>query len=333
MRGSRPRLWRRRQNVGSIPACAGQPGRSSGYERRTGVDPRVCGAASTNGLRANTNPGRSPRVRGSQSAQANERSLVGSIPACAGQPRRNQAAPRRLKVDPRVCGAAALGCANAERRAGRSPRVRGSRLLPEPAWSARGSIPACAGQPCERCSESQTPRVDPRVCGAASTTTGRSGGIWGRSPRVRGSPRETRRADRGCGSIPACAGQPIAIERIRSAVWVDPRVCGAARALTIEQVTDGGRSPRVRGSRRCVALGRGARGSIPACAGQPSRSKSSSRSLGVDPRVCGAAKGPLKSAELHEGRSPRVRGSQNDQWSRVRSYGSIPACAGQPRDW
>ena len=72
-----------------------------------------------------------PRVRGSL---ADERAVIldrGSIPACAGKPRRWAGARPLRWVHPRVCGEA-LACTVAELRGtGPSPRVRGSLVRAE----------------------------------------------------------------------------------------------------------------------------------------------------------------------------------------------------------
>ena len=91
--------------------------------------------------------GPSPRVRGIRIRDGRDESLVGSIPACAGNPRRTGGRGGPAGVHPRVCGESEdlrrLG-APAD---GPSPRVRG---IPESRVRAglkQGSIPACAGNP------------------------------------------------------------------------------------------------------------------------------------------------------------------------------------------
>ena len=70
--------------------------------------------------------------------------------------------------------------------------------------------------------------------------------------------------------------------------------------------------------------------SIPACAGEPVIWSSSTRGVGVYPRVCGGTALRDEVAHLCCGLSPRVRGnhlSADGRFARVRS---IPACAGEP---
>ena len=166
-------------------------------------------------------------------------------------------------------GEAAIGAATLALYEGLSPRVRGSRV--------------CVLRfPCRL-------RVYPRVCGEAH--------------REGASPRHCR------GSIPACAGKPGTRDGTRTLTWVYPRVCGEASRCTRASSERPGLSPRVRGSRDVLARDEGNDGSIPACAGKPSRTRCHSDSVGVYPRVCGEAATADGSHDVRAGLSPRVRGS------------------------
>ncbi len=173
--------------------------------------------------------GRSPRVRGSLVAEARERFVRGSIPACAGEPSEIFPSCYMIWVDPRVCGGANMIALPKMPLPGRSPRVRGSRdvqnvnaqvqrSIPacagEPRTGGRimpivGSIPACAGEPRTSARRHPWSWVDPRVYGGAPNCEGwcRAGG--GRSPRVRGSLTQGRSRKISMRSIPACAGEPF----------------------------------------------------------------------------------------------------------------------------
>ena len=156
------------------------------------------------------------------------------------------------------------------------------------------------------------------------------GRLAGRSPRVRGSRREAWQSERGCGSIPACAGEPILMGARSNVIRVDPRVCGGAGGLFVVYRFGGGRSPRVRGSRGRSRQVSGRPGSIPACAGEPGRGTGAPLSPGVDPRVCGGAVEHPLQVTARPGRSPRVRGSLGSLRGEDGAGGSIPACAGEP---
>ena len=74
---------------GSIPACAGEPGRAvplAGVDR---VYPRVCGGTWYRYCVLAGAMGLSPRVRGNRSSPPTDPTKSGSIPACAGEPARD----------------------------------------------------------------------------------------------------------------------------------------------------------------------------------------------------------------------------------------------------
>ena len=113
----------------SIPAWAGEP-RSYDLPRpRGGVDPRVGGGASTFQKILMTVLGRSPRGRGSRAADNHYPTMIGSIPAWAGEPRWPSRDMMMVRVDPRVGGGARKTVAETMPCGGRSPRGRGSHPL------------------------------------------------------------------------------------------------------------------------------------------------------------------------------------------------------------
>ena len=260
-------------------ACAGQPQRTHLPFPLHRVYPRVCGAAVADGLSLVKVHGLSPRVRGSPLSSPGDPGWMRSIPACAGQPARRApgaagvyprvrgslvlsdhrcvcgaavgAAPAwETSVYPRVCGAAPWESIGSTDTTGLSPRVRGSRparVLQNPFG---GSIPACAGQPLRVSPSGSEAVVYPRVCGAAVSTLLWSVCYRGLSPRVRGSQGARGNGVCASGSIPACAGQPLANANRLKGTGVYPRVCGAATNPDSQSTTVYGLSPRVRGSRR-----------------------------------------------------------------------------------
>ena len=90
-----------------------------------------------------------------------------------------------------------------------------------------------------------------------------------------------------------------------------------------------GLSPRVRGKRRRPQHGRGAIGSIPACAGETIRSRLWKIRPQVYPRVCGGNPSPCKVVGAVQGLSPRVRGKRIPTGCWPMRWRSIPACAGE----
>ena len=109
---------------------------------------------------------------------------------------------------------------------GLSPRVRGNhtRLCDE--RSIERSIPACAGEPLRLPSKTPPAWVYPRVCGGTYEDSITHGMVDGLSPRVRGNLPYTGGGGAVGRSIPACAGEPCTVRRLRDTKPVYPRVCG-----------------------------------------------------------------------------------------------------------
>ena len=89
---------------GSIPACAGEPGRLPPAPGIRRVYPRVCGGTDNSPAQWRPQCGLSPRVRGNQTADAAAHLAEGSIPACAGEPIPAGLYGKVFPVYPRVCG-------------------------------------------------------------------------------------------------------------------------------------------------------------------------------------------------------------------------------------
>ena len=274
--------------------------------------------------------GLSPRVRGNRAIVGTLINGTGSIPACAGEPSRGARPEAHAGVYPRVCGGTPPTMPVERGTSGLSPRVRGNRSKPLPPSSRGGSIPACAGEPAADGHAHQSIRVYPRVCGGTASSWCCRPAATGLSPRVRGNPLAPRRSGRRRGSIPACAGEPAASSPIRCSSRVYPRVCGGTGVLFGHGIRDLGLSPRVRGNRRGPASRTPNRGSIPACAGEPTGDWISLDADEVYPRVCGGT--PVSGADREDagGLSPRVRGNPLCFWPCTTAAGSIPACAGEP---
>ena len=214
--------------VGSIPACAGEPGADRPKRMATGVYPRVCGGTAASQWRQTRASGLSPRVRGNRLLLLVELVEQRSIPACAGEPVDILLRPYIFEVYPRVCGG--TGCA-----------------LPMPGWTTR-SIPACAGEPNAKRFAATDGGVYPRVCGGTPRTHGASETGSGLSPRVRGNHGKGGGDRSPSRSIPACAGEPPHLRLPRPARPVYPRVCGGTVSGRARSSRRGGLSPRVRGN-------------------------------------------------------------------------------------
>ena len=104
VRGNRRSVQRGRCRLGSIPACAGEPAPTSSLGDPIQVYPRVCGGTASSPIAPAPVPGLSPRVRGNPPAASSASAVMGSIPACAGEPVGIAMPTSMMRVYPRVCG-------------------------------------------------------------------------------------------------------------------------------------------------------------------------------------------------------------------------------------
>ena len=176
-----------------------------------------------------------------------------SIPARAGETVMGSTRIPLWKVDPRACGGDFRRRLELDEGRGRSPRVRGRHHR---GWGHRGrlgSIPARAGETYRLASWGHRAGVDPRACGGDPPRGNPSRHIGGRSPRVRGRPAEVARGRQLQRSIPARAGETIALcqERVTQGSiparagetrrysgrdpsrGVDPRACGGDALMPV----------------------------------------------------------------------------------------------------
>ncbi len=170
--------------------------------------------------------------------------------------------------------------------------------------------------------------VHPRGCGEHDFVKRRKAAINGSSPRVRGTPKIADFSIEEVRFIPAGAGNTSQLRSTTTRTAVHPRGCGEHfRAQPLRQ-TDGGSSPRVRGTRNYAASANGLFRFIPAGAGNTGPEYSSRSIRPVHPRGCGEHRHDTPPVNLWFGSSPRVRGTQSnrdrgDNWPRF-----IPAGAG-----
>ena len=197
-------------------------------------------------------------------------------------------------------------------------------------FSPSRSIPACAGEPPAASSSRRSSWVYPRVCGGTHRGRCLGDSSLGLSPRVRGNLKQIRQIEHSLGSIPACAGEPVAaaVGPARSGVY--PRVCGGTGWVRVRRGVRPGLSPRVRGNRIGMPGATCRARSIPACAGEPQATQSASVIREVYPRVCGGTPGDPVRVGHPRGLSPRVRGNRPYAHPEQRRNRSIPACAGEP---
>ena len=168
VRGNRPGRTQLPHYAGSIPACAGEPNSAPVAALRTWVYPRVCGGTDRMLERQMAVCGLSPRVRGNPFRANQPLMRRRSIPACAGEPRRQIVRRVPIRVYPRVCGGTLRTYLWQSRVPGLSPRVRGNPGGVVGAIDGAGSIPACAGEPPTAPPPPVSATVYPRVCGGTS---------------------------------------------------------------------------------------------------------------------------------------------------------------------
>ena len=330
VRGNQDGLSVTKTIKGSIPACAGEPTICTGRRPTRRVYPRVCGGTSSGRADSVAWPGLSPRVRGNLAQYHRAPMSRGSIPACAGEPTGRTGREGSSRVYPRVCGGTVDRVDGSAWIAGLSPRVRGNPAELVDRGVDHGSIPACAGEPRPIRSTTTTIGVYPRVCGGTSIINGMPIHNLGLSPRVRGNRHGGVRADLRAGSIPACAGEPIALACRGRWRRVYPRVCGGTGTMRVAWRRSSGLSPRVRGNLGSSRLAHWLHGSIPACAGEPVGGRGGFARHRVYPRVCGGTPATRPILPVSAGLSPRVRGNRLEDSGVRRVAGSIPACAGEP---
>ena len=213
-----------------------------------------------------------------------------------------------MPVHPRVRGEHAIRDEIEPDHDGSSPRARGTPRSCARCGEPRRFIPACAGNTYS--GESFTPpeSVHPRVRGEHLTNTLLSQGRDGSSPRARGTPGRSHRADSRTRFIPACAGNTT----------------GELYASSIEH----GSSPRARGTPCIKANDEVENRFIPACAGNTRSTCTTSASPAVHPRVRGEHSGACFCARDQAGSSPRARGTPINAVRTAVEGRFIPACAG-----
>ena len=270
-------------------------------------------------------------MRGNPQTGVDGGSVARSIPACAGEPPHHAPGAPQTRVYPRVCGGTTLRYAASAGFQGLSPRVRGNRPAGDGDDGGGGSIPACAGEPPWHALQRAIDGVYPRVCGGTLSGSTGDDANRGLSPRVRGNRRGVMMSSAPAGSIPACAGEPLALPGRNGFRTVYPRVCGGTCRPSGPAPGRRGLSPRVRGNPGRLQFSGSQFRSIPACAGEPPSTDPAGYAPTVYPRVCGGTRKCGKETRPASGLSPRVRGNPHFL-APFRVYvRSIPACAGEPK--
>ncbi len=328
---ARPRGWGPR----FIPARAGNSPPASARSPASPVHPRACGEQVDFAEQRRVRPGSSPRVRGTVSPCARSGARRRFIPARAGNShshRGHSAAyavhPARAgnsfsnrdrspnsAVHPRACGEQHIPQQGVKVGAGSSPRVRGTGELLRFAIVLFRFIPARAGNSLDQPPSVARRSVHPRACGEQMPLRQERQGIFGSSPRVRGTVCVGTEGSRKAWFIPARAGNRVGRGAAPRSGAVHPRACGEQPVFAAAQVIPNGSSPRVRGTVTIDPESRAHRRFIPARAGNRPRQTDRIAWLPVHPRACGEQATADRQDRLVAGSSPRVRGTvhQRDQ--------------------
>ena len=320
----------RRLDRGSIPAHAGKPFPFRPFFDFLLVHPRPRGEAGIVRIHTSHSEGPSPPTRGSPGAPGRGPEPHGSIPAHAGKPPTSRSRASPSGVHPRPRGEACWRRVSVASSSGPSPPTRGSRPDPAMATTIHRSIPAHAGKPDTEGPGNGGQGVHPRPRGEAVGPRLCVSHSSGPSPPTRGSHPGADGGELGLGSIPAHAGKPSSPRGSSQGKGVHPRPRGEALQEPSVVGALRGPSPPTRGSRTPRPCRSGPRGSIPAHAGKPARSRRARRTRRVHPRPRGeAAPIPSPGQDL-PGPSPPTRGSRRGRPPGGRRPGSIPAHAGKP---
>ena len=157
--------------------------------------------------------GLSPRVRGNRLGWNCHAQQRRTIPACAGEPHKDNVKAVLLRDYPRVCGGTAYRVSLPSAHPGLSPRVRGNPQDRAHDTAHHGTIPACAGEP-NTAPPFPCRILDyPRVCGGTFRNKPFAGDAGGLSPRVRGNHMMNALSVKRSRTIPACAGEPLPIHK------------------------------------------------------------------------------------------------------------------------
>ena len=211
---------------GSIPAWAGETGRTSSGECKNKVYPRVGGGNFSCSVKLVAGMGLSPRGRGKLRGFRQVNDGIRSIPAWAGETMERQRAGRGHGVYPRVGGGNADAAIRFGSGRGLSPRGRGKLPACRTPIVIRRSIPAWAGETAHGSARHCRRQVYPRVGGGNATSRRPSLSTTGLSPRGRGKPVFTMYNKRYSRSIPAWAGETLSPSIYLAAAGVYPRVGG-----------------------------------------------------------------------------------------------------------
>ena len=211
---------------------------------------------------------------------------------------------------------------------GSSPRGRGTHRRPRCRQLGGRFIPAGAGNSTRARRACPTRSVHPRGGGELSWPPIQPPGRTGSSPRGRGTRFCHGNHDVAVRFIPAGAGNSQLAGSVLVRLPVHPRGGGELRGALQPECGVIGSSPRGRGTRDQLNLGRPFARFIPAGAGNSCRWPFPTASGAVHPRGGGELARRASAAVDPAGSSPRGRGTRSGKWLYLMTPRFIPAGAG-----
>ncbi len=170
-----------------IPAPAGNTSQTRSTIGGISDHPRACGEHSGTTDTKHPPRGSSPRLRGTPRSDIGYNTRNRIIPAPAG----NTCASAREKVKrsdhPRACGEHFGQFVELLPTHGSSPRLRGTRVGWLGVMGSRRIIPAPAGNTPDQAAQARLGPDHPRACGEHFWPGQRTQGMFGSSPRLRGT--------------------------------------------------------------------------------------------------------------------------------------------------
>ncbi len=200
------RPFRRPDRRQLTPAHAGNARPGGRRRARSPVHPRACGERLNPQAASSIDDGSSPRMWGTRDLALLRRQLFRFIPAHAENARRWSTGAIRASVHPRECGERMTTVCGFGPQTGSSPRMRGTLAVADWYDLRVRFIPAHAGDAPRAPAWQRPSPVHPRAGGERQAPSGRSPGINGSSPRMRGTLLRVGRVISRRRFIPAHAG-------------------------------------------------------------------------------------------------------------------------------
>ena len=210
--------------------------------------PRGCEEHSISATEKATDPGSSPRMRGTLWAVTFYCKCMAIIPADAGSTIRPMVVAPYTEDHPRGCGEHSGVTLDVTVEGGSSPRMRGAHLQQCSDGRKARIIPADAGSTACTWAWTPVPRDHPRGCGEHLKGSCLARVQWGSSPRMRGALLHRLMQAGQSRIIPADAGSTAKLTGCTGIPRDHPRGCGEHPVSTWPIRMVAGSSPRMRGA-------------------------------------------------------------------------------------